>query len=343
MDDIQGVFFESLKEKEEEELVKAQPLISGFIKFCSEKGVALEQRHFRYMYTIGLYVEYPNILCLISGMQCDKDNLYQEDVVLKASYKQPFMDGYYYADKYMIMAHQYFRRGYSAINNFAPRFIEKFWGLADNRIAKYIALDENRVRINVNNESIRECDTWYGAPFTNDISSIKDGVVVLATPTDIPKEYNSLFGEVHKLDIIWRTNNNIKVFQAEEIKKDYITIVIDGITYYPVRYIHSEYDTNNGCFRHFDGAIHLYTQSEYAQRKDSDMNFNDKNDKHVKASSIKLFKMNGHISVDIWADFVSHFFTGNPLVYEYFTGKFPDHTQKLIDNIRTRLPNFDKN
>lgn len=337
MDEIQREYFESLKKEEEEELTKAQSLISDFIKYCSEKGVALEQKHFRYMYTIGLYVEYPNILRLISGIQCDKDNLYQEDDVLKASYKQPFIDGYYYADKYMIMAHQYFRRGYAAMNNFAPKFIKKFWELTDNNIAKYIALDENRVRINVNNVSIRECDTWYGAPFTNDISSIKDGVVVLAPPADIPEDYDYWFGEVHKLDIIWRTNNSIKEFQAEEIKKEHITIVIDGITYHPVRYIHSEYDTNIGCFRHFDGAIHLYTQSEYAQRKNSDMNFNNKNYKHIKASSIKLFKMNGNISVDIWADFVSHFFTQNPLVYEYFTGKFHDHTQRFIDNIRTRL------
>lgn len=343
MNEIRRKYFEFLKQEEEKELAKAQPLIADFIKFCSGKGIALEQKHFRYVPTIGVCAEYPNIVQFISGLQADKDNLYQENNILKICSKTIVAGGYYYADKYMLMAHPYFRRCYRDVNNFAPNFIDEFWKLSDDGITKYIALDENRVRINVDNRFYKEFDTWYGAPFKKEISEIKDGVVVLAPPADVPELYDDFFGEVHKLDIVWRTNNGIKEFQAEEIKKEHITIVIDGITYHPVKYIHSEYDTNIGCFRHFDGAIHLYTQSEYAQRKDSDMNFNNKNDKHVKASSIKLFKMNGNIIIDIWANFVSHFFTGNPLVHEYFTGRFPDHIQKIIDDIRAKLANTDSN
>lgn len=84
----------------------------------------------------------------------------------------------------------------------------------------------------------------------------------------------------------------------------------------------------------FDGAIHLYSETEYFQRRDSDFNYNKKSQSHIKADSLKLFKMNGSVNIDSWILFSSHFFTGNPLIVEYFEGQYPKHVKEIIENIR---------
>jgi hypothetical protein len=82
-------------------------------------------------------------------------------------------------------------------------------------------------------------------------------------------------------------------------------------------------DTNK--FRHFDGAVHYYTEDEYLNRRDSDFNFNTKSLLCIKPYSEKLFKFNGNISVDMWVEFCSHFYAANPLVIEYFSGSYPEY------------------
>ena len=89
---------------------------------------------------------------------------------------------------------------------------------------------------------------------------------------------------------------------------------------------------NKNTFRHIDGAIHFYTSDEYYQRRDSDFNHNNKNSSQLKTLSLKLFKVNGLISIDDWTELTSQYLTGNPLVFEYFEEKFPDHIQEFIKN-----------
>ncbi len=321
---------EYLKEQEREKLESATGLISDFIEFSATKGIVLQQSNFSYIQPIGICAEYPDILYRLSNRMPDKEGLFREAELLSEYTKSSFLEGFYDAGNYMPMAHPFFRRGYYEKNNFFPRFIEKFWNLSVPAIEKYIALDSNRVRINVDNTAYKEFDTWYGAPFSQDIAQIKNGVVVLAPPAGASY---LLFGDVVKLDILWDEAGGIKTFQAEEICNDEVVIEIGGRKYHPVKYIHSEYDLHNSHFRHLDGAVHLYTPEEYAIRKNSDMNFNSKNNRQVKACSTKLFKMDGDISVDIWAEYVGQFFSGNPLVHEYFTGHYPEHVQKMMDEI----------
>ena len=94
---------------------------------------------------------------------------------------------------------------------------------------------------------------------------------------------------------------------------------------------------NINRFRHFDGAIHFYTSNEYYQRRDSDFNYNNKNNAKLKASSIKLFKVNGEIDIADWMELTSQYLTGDPLVFEYFEGSFPKYLQKIIQIKRKRL------
>ena len=322
-------------EERMEELSKNSTLIQSFIDFCDSKQIKLTKNNFDYVQTIGIVATYPNIVHLLNNkVSTDKEELVDVSILEKEFKKEQFASGYYYSDKFMVMAHPYFRRGHHKNSNFAPRFIDIFWGYNKTDIQKYIAIDSDRVRINVDNRMYFEADTWYGAKFKNTISDIDDGIVKLRPPIGLePFDIEFFFGNTYSLDIKWTSKNGIKVFQAEEFKADKSRIIKDGNEYFPVKYLHAEFDTNAGTFRHFDGAIHFYTEDEYYQRRDSDFNYNNKNSSQLKTLSQKLFKLNGVVPVDDWIELTSHYLTGNPLIFEYFEGKLPDNISDTVEKL----------
>lgn len=324
-----------LRKEREEELTKNSSLIEAFIDFSKSRQIKLNIDNFDYVQTIGIIAHYPNIVHLLNEkISKDKEELVEVNVLEKEYKKESFAPGFYYAENYMVMAHPYFRRGYHDNSNFAPSFTDIFWGYEKNDIEKYIAIDSDRVRINVDNRMYMEFDTWYGAKFNNTISNIDNGVVKLRPPLGLEAFHlDFFFGSTYSLDIKWTSKDGVKVFQAEEFKIDDIRIIKNGNEYYPVRYLHAEFDKAKGTFRHFDGAIHFYTEDEYYQRRDDDLNYNSKNSFQLKTFSQKLFKVNGTITVEEWVKITSHYLTGNPLVYEYFEGKLPDDLIDIIDKL----------
>ncbi|MDE5492234.1 hypothetical protein [Elizabethkingia meningoseptica] len=336
MNDSQKRYLQALQEEEKEELEKHSSQISSFKEFMKKKGVELTDSNFNFHRTTGVIASYPNIVGFLhENLVNDKEGLMSFSDLCKNFTKKSFMNGYLYGENFMLMANSYFRRGFHEVNNYAPRFIELFWNFTDDDIDAYISLDMDRVRINVNDLAYMEFDTWYGAQFNSKIDLIPDGLVKLRPPMDFEPFYiSTFFNNVYSLDIKWATKDNIKSFQAEEFKTEEIKIEKNGIEYYPVRYIHAEYDIEKGYFRHFDGAIHFYTESEYYSRRDSDFNYNNKNQGHIKTLSQKLFKMNGIVDVNTWTKYSSHFFMGNPLVFEYFEGKYPDKINEILEKIR---------
>lgn len=107
-----------------------------------------------------------------------------------------------------------------------------------------------------------------------------------------------------------------------------------------MRYIHAEYDLLKCGFRHFDGAIQYNTTEEYFTRRDSNFRHNVKEDIKIKPMSVKLFKLNGSIPVEMWTELSSHFFASNPLLHEYFSGEYPPH---LVDTLNKIRANREKN
>lgn len=315
-----------------EKLADNADLIYSFTKFCETKGVILSADNFKYIQIIGIVACYPNLVGkLCSDFSKDKEGLVDFNFLTKRFDRHPHAEGFLYSDNFMLMAHPYFRREFYPNNNFAPRFTDLFWRLNQADIDAYISLDFDRVRINVNNSTYKEFDTWYGAQFNNDINSICDGVSKLRPPLDIDDFTNSfVFADTYSLDIKWETKGKIKIFQAEEFKTDKKKIHKDGQEFFPVRYIHAEFDMEKNSFRHFDGAVHFYNSNEYYNRRESDFNYNSKNNFKIKTASEKLFKMNGNISTATWIEFTSHFLTGNPLVFEYFEGKYPVHVSEYL-------------
>lgn len=338
MTELQKNYLEMLREEEKEELANNADTISSFKNFMAKKGVVLTDENFKYFQTIGIIATFPNIVSYLhSSLVNDKEGLLDFKNLCQSFERKRFINGYLFGDNFMLMAHPYFRRGFHGINNYAPRFVELFWNYKNPNIDTYISLDADRVRINVDDSSYMERDTWYGAQFDRNIESISDGTVKLRPPMDIDSFLkSSFFSNAYALDIKWVTKDRIKSFQAEEFKTEEVKLLKNGIEYYIVRYIHAEYDLDKKYFRHFDGAIHFYTEIEYYCRRDSDFNYNNKSQSHIKTLSQKLYKMNGQISVDTWIEFSSHFLTGNPLVFEYFEGKYPKRIDEMLKKVRQR-------
>jgi len=328
-------------EEQAEQLSNNSELIENFIKHCNKKGIEISNNDIRYVQTIGIVAFYPNLVNLLNNkIEVDKEELVSFDILNKEYSKQPFASGFLFSDNYMIMAHPYFRRGHYENNNFSPRFIEIYWNYDKVNNDKYIALDLDRVRINVDNLMYMEFDTWYGAKFKKKISDIEDGIVKLRPPLDLEGfDIEFFFGNTYSLNIKWYTKNGIKVFQAEEFKAENSRVTKNGIEYFPAKYIHSEFDEKAGTFRHFDGAIHFYTKEEYFQKRDTDFNYNNKNDLQIKTLSQKLFKLNGEIKIDDWVELTSHYLTGNPLIFEYFEGKLPDRIIETVEKLRISRKN----
>jgi hypothetical protein len=320
-------------EKRMEKLTENAVLIESFIDYCKSKDIKLTTSNFDYIQTIGIVAKYPNIVHLLNNkISKDKEGLVKVNILEKEFYKECLTTGYYYSNRYIVMANPYFRREHDEDNNFAPHFVDVYLGYNSDNIDKYIAIDSDRVRINVEKSIYMEFDTWYGAKFKNTISDIEDGIVKLRPPLQFDSiDTDWLFGGTYSLDIKWTSKDGIKTFQAEEFKIKERKIKKNGHEYYPAKYLHAEFDTNTGTFRHFDGAIHFYKEDEYFQRRDSDFNHNNKKSLKLKTLSQKLFKVNGQVSVEKWIELTSHYLQGDPLIFEYFEGKLPDKITKLLE------------
>lgn len=327
-----------LIEEQKRELAENSVLIKNFLLHCKRKGILISEIDIEYIQTIGIVATYPNIVSLLNNkIQPDKEELVSFKVLESEFTQKQFASGYLISEMFMAMANSYFRRNHYEKNAFAPRFIELYWNYNSEENEKYISLDFNRVRINVDNRMLLELDTWYGAKYNQNISEIQDGIVKLIPPIGFDElDIEFLFGNVHSLNIKWYTKDNIKIFQAEEFKNIKSKIIKNGTEYFPAKYIHAEYDLRSGIFRHFDGAIHFYTENEYLQRRETDFNHNKKNDLQIKTLSQKLFKVNGKIQINDWVELTSHFLVGNPLIFEYFEGKLPDRIIEIINVLRNK-------
>lgn len=319
------------------QLRENEELIESFISYCHNKQINLTKDNFDYFSTIGIVANLKDLVYLLNDrITPNKDGLFSTADLQKEYTQKNKLLGYYFSEKYMLMAHPYFRRGHRKQEAFAPKFIPTFLNNNLSNVQKYIAIDTDRVRIDISDSVGYEFDTWYGAKFDDNISEIEDGIVKLKLPSIFySKELSPWIGYIYSLDIIWTTKNGIKTFQAEDFKTEECKIIKDGKEYFPARYLHAEFDINAGRFRHLDGAIHFYTEEEYYLRRDSDFNYNRKNSQKIKTLSQKLFRIDGVITVDVWFELVSQYLQGNPLISEYFEGKLPNNIQAMVKKIES--------
>ena len=332
MDELQKRYMEDIKRQQEQQLSRYKPDSDRFVNRCKQQfGIDVEIVP---SYGIGVTASYPNIIkLLLPDLMQDKDGLVSLSQLDELGKKCSINGGYYVIDDYMVFVHHYFRRGYCHNAVFAPLFLHKLWKLNNPNIIVKIAMDMDRVRVHTDNCWIIEEDTWYGAPFNQNIDQIKDGASKLV-PTAALQDClrNWFYPNIYAFYPCWSTDNNkIRVFEAEDFMIEDVQVEVDSRKYHPGRYVHAEYDPQTKTFRHLDGAIHLYDDIEYAARKDLDLNYSNKLSKPVKAKSVKLFRMDGTIPVDIWSEFVTQFYTGDPLVKEYFLNDYIPEVKELLN------------
>ncbi|MEW7859039.1 hypothetical protein AB2M95_24265 [Pseudomonas chlororaphis] len=335
-DEMMARYIAEMEKESRERLAEASDMITKFTALAASKGVVLGAESFEYIQTIGIVAKAQGIArTLLGPISVERDGLLPFNEIAKRFPPSRHYEGYFACPDFILMAHRCYRRRMHPVNNWAPRFIGLFWQFDSPGIEKYIALDEDRVRIDVGGQGYFEADTWYGAPFDEDIRNIKNGIAKLRPPLDLESRHiSSFFADAYCLDIKWSELNGIKSFQALEMKTEDIRVEVGGHHYFPARYLHAEFDLAANCFRHFDGAIQLFTEEEYFQRRDSDFNMTMKNPAHIKARSSKLFKINGPLKAKDWVNFCCHFYTANPLTFEYFSGEYPKHTIEILERIR---------
>lgn len=336
-------YMQHLAEERESQLVSHRDIVNKFKDACGTMEVYLEDDNFDYIPTIGVIARYPDLVSYLAPkLVRDKEGLVDFRNLFQQFDKNDRIAGYLYSEYYVAMLSPLFRRGYCKNSNWAPCFVDIFWNVNDEDIESYILLDFDRVRLDVGGPSYGEMDTWFGPPYKDQISEIADGATKLRPPLDLEDHFVSImFHSAYSLDVMWTSKGNIKSFQAMEFANDTVTIDLDGETYFPVRYLHAEFDIERKTFRHFDGAVQYLSEAEYYARRDSDFRHNLKVKAQIKPISKKVFKFNGRISVEMWKEFFAHFCTGNPLVYEYFTGCYPDYLEEKIKihrkNIQKRI------
>lgn len=335
-DEITSRYFADKERQSRKRLAESTDLIAKFTALVASKGVFLGTESFEYIQTTGIVAKAQGIArTLLGPMRTERDGLLPFNEIASRFPPSSNCEGCFAGSDFLLMAHPCFRRGMHAVNNWAPRFIDLFWRFDGPGIEKYIALDEDRVRIDVDTLGYSEADTWYGAPFDEDIRNIKPGIAKLRPPLDLESRHIAFFfANAYCLDIKWSESDGIKSFQALEMKTEEIQIEAGGQHYFPARYLHAEFDPMANCFRHFDGAIQLFTEEEYLQRRDSDFNMTTKNSAHIKARSRKVFKINGPLRTKDWVDFCCHFYTANPLTFEYFSGEYPKHIAEILERVR---------
>jgi hypothetical protein len=335
-EDMVALYLQQRAELARDELAKGSDLISRFAGFAAAQGLTLTPASFEYIQTIGIVANARGLAkALLGPITTERDGLLSYEKITERLRPSRFQEGYFMGRDFGLMAHPYYRRGMHPNNNWAPRFLQKLCSFDHPNVQKYIAIDEDRVRISIDEPAYFEADTWYGAPFKDDVREIKSCLVKLGPPQDIDASHISFFfADVYCTDIKWSESAGIKTFQSLELKTEDVIMQVDGNVYFPARYLHAEFDMTQNCFRHFDGAVQLFSEDEYYQRRDADFNMTAKNVEHIKARSKKIFKFNGPIMTDTWVDLCCHFYAANPILYKYFNKSYPEHTEDVLAKIR---------
>lgn len=325
MEEYQKQYEIKLREQEEETLIENKHHIEEFIDYSRKFDIKLDTTNFRYHATTGIIVNYPNILSLLCPeLIFDKEDLVEVNHLLSLFEKSSRGYGYFENSNFNCSVHEFYKRSYHWRNTNNPRFLKCFLKTVNLKSKYYLGLNKNYLNLNKPDFQVIEADFWYGAKFNEDISTIKNDIVQLKPPILKNKDrVKVIFDDTEVLNIKWSQKGKIKICEIEEIKSKKHKIKFKDNSYYPAKYIHCEFDLEKNEFRHFDGAITLFSEEEYELAVKSDLNYNKKNSILIKPKHVKLFKINGKIDTKDWVDLSLLFMEGQLLLVEYFNGKIP--------------------
>lgn len=213
--------------------------------------------------------------------------------------------------EFSIYCHQYFNRNLSLSNNFNTYFIDEFLKLKSNtEVTLRIAIDENILGLSKTFMGVLEFDYWWGPKFDDDVSTLPNQVTKYECNED-----QKFFSDVSGTEFWWKTDNDTnRVLEVEEIRERPSFGI--GKDAYGCRYIHSIYDTKHQLFKHFDGAVRVYSEDKIMERWGVDISKAGKDTIYK-----KLFRVDGKLPLADWKKLCILYFKGNPLLFEYFGAK----------------------
>jgi hypothetical protein len=149
-EEIMARYLADIEKQSRKRLADATDLIAKFTDLAASKGVILGAESFEYIQTIGIVAKAPGIARMLLGpIKAERDGLLPFNEIAYRFPPSLHYEGCFAGPDFILMAHSCYRRGMHPVNNWAPRFIDLFWRFDSFGIEKYIALDEDRVRIDV--------------------------------------------------------------------------------------------------------------------------------------------------------------------------------------------------
>lgn len=212
-------------------------------------------------------------------------------------------------NKFAVVLHPYFRRSQSVFNNFNFGFIDKLLEVynSGNHSVK-VALDTSFIGYAPSYIPCHEYEYWYGPKYNDHIDEIKEGVCKYKTDL-IDKVYNN----IDFTEFVWQKKDDGEKYQFEMEEVMDSEVPTMGEDLYACRYLHALYDFERKEFNHFDGAIRSYTFEQILNRLDLPMDQVGHTAKYT-----KIFRVDGHIGLDVWKSLITQYLCSNRSVYEYF-------------------------
>lgn len=281
-----------------------------FLYVLSERGLAdihakaMFQGIAMYGYEGILYKAFPNL----------KDHL-DEDFMITLEYLLHDFDYLgqgvfaHWSSKLAVLLHPFFRRSFSRYNNYNFGFLEMLWQVFQNgNKSVKVLLDPDFIGYAPSFIQSHEYEYWYGPKYNDDIASIPQGLCHLEND-----ETDKIYNNVKSTEFIWqkKDDGNKYQFEMEEVVDATLPALPKDI--YGCRYLHAFYDFEKHEFGHFDGAIRCYEFEQMIERIGTSM---DKMGHQAKYQ--KIFRMDGHISLDLWKGLITQYLCSNPLIYDYF-------------------------
>ena len=230
-----------------------------------------------------------------------------------------------------VILHSFFRRSYSIFNNFNFGFLDKLFDVYKNgNHSVKVRLEANLIGFAPSWKQSHEYEFWYGPQYTDDIESIPEGLTRYEN-----EEIDKIYTNIKSTEFIWQKKDDGKQYQFEMEEVTDVEAPILKKDTYGCRYLHALYDFDRKEFNHFDGAIRCYDLEKIVERIDTPMN-----QMGHQAEYTKIFRIDGHISLDLWKGLITQYLCSNHSVYDYFGISRPFPRQKKVKSKRKALQDY---
>ena len=238
-----------------------------------------------------------------------------KDSLIPIACLNPLAPGIYKVGELVLLAHCYFRRSLSRLNNLNHDVLLELERLRnDGEVSVKIRLDPDAVGLAAGFRHSVEMAYWWGPKFSDDIATIPTGV----TRHDAD-DRQRFYHQVSRTEFWWKSHfDPVLSVQQHTLEAEELC---DAPTYgssheaFGCRYVHSIVDTPDNHIRHLDGAIREYDGPAMLTRMDRDISKAGKDTTYT-----KLWRVDGALQLATMKALVHHHFRDNELVSEYLGG-----------------------